>query len=182
LATLASVRVRQECARSLHHQLATATRLGRDDVGVPISAAPIASLFGLIKQHGVGPVQAANRMALRLPALGGLPTPEEAQQVLESTVAPQKALTAGVSSWTRQRRQRRAEPHALAQLGSGRDQGNVELIPPGKDRSERSNLISLPNGSKEVKGPLLQRHEVSPTQATMVGHQVQNPVKGRTPI
>jgi hypothetical protein len=76
----------------------------------------------------------------------------------------------------------RAEPHHLEQLGSGREQGNVELIPPGKDRSDRSNIIYLPNGYKEVKEPLSQHHETSPTQATGVGNQVQKPVKGRTPI
>src|SRR5215831_5249668 len=37
LDTMASVRVRQEFARYLHHQLATATRLGLADVGLPIS-------------------------------------------------------------------------------------------------------------------------------------------------
>ena len=121
-------------------------------------------------------------MALRIPALCGLPTPEEAQQVLEITVAQQRALTDGLSSLTKQRRQIRANPHNLEQLGSGRDQGNVELIPPGKDCSDRSNLIYFPNGYKEVEGPLPQLHEVSPTQATGVGNQVQNPVKGRTPI
>jgi hypothetical protein len=76
----------------------------------------------------------------------------------------------------------RANPHDLEQLGSGRDQGNVELIPPGKDRSDRSNIIYLPKGYKEVEGSLPQLHEVSPTQATVGGNQVQNPVKGRTPI
>ena len=182
LDTMASVRVRQEFSRSLHHQLETAKRLGLDDVGLPISSDPIESLFGLSKQHGVGPVKDANRMALRIPALCGLPTPEEAQQVLEITVAQQHALTDGVSSLTKQRRQMRTDPHHLEQLGNGRDQGNVELIPPGKDRSDQSNVIYLPNGYKEVEGPLPQRHEGSPTQATVVGNQVQNPVKGRTPI
>ena len=182
LDTMASVRVRQEFSRYLHHQLETATRLGLDDVGLPISSDPIESLFGLTKQHGVGPVKDANRMALRIPALCGLPMPEEAQQVLEITVAQQKALTDGVSSLTKQRRQMRVKPHDLEQLSSGRDQGYVELIPPGKDRSDRSNIIYLPNGYKEVQGPLLQRHAVSLTQATVVDHQVQNPVKGRTPI
>jgi hypothetical protein len=180
--TMASVRVRQEFSRYLHHQLETAKRLGLDDAGLPISSDPIESLFGLTKQHGVGPVKDANRMALRIPALCGLPTPEEAQQVLEITVAQQHALTDGVSSLTKQRRQMRAEPHHLEQLGNGRDQGNVELIPPGKDRSDRSNILYLPNGYKEVEGLLPQRHEVSPTQATVVGNQVQNPVKARTPI
>jgi len=182
LDTMASVRVRQEFSRYLHHQLETAKRLGLDDAGLPISSDPIESLFGLTKQHGVGPVKDANRMALRIPALCGLPTPEEAQQVLEITVVQQHALTDGVSSLTKQRRQMRAEPHHLEQLGNGRDQGNVELIPPGKDRSDRSNIIYLPHGYKEVEGLLPQRHEVSPTQATVVGNQVQNPVKARTPI
>src|SRR5207244_1571329 len=136
LDTMASVRVRQEFSRYLHHQLETAKRLGLDDAGLPISSDPIESLFGLTKQHGVGPVKDANRMALRIPALCGLPTPEEVQQVLEITVAQQRALTDGVSSLTKQRRQMRTEPHHLEQLGNGRDQDNVELIPPGKDRSD----------------------------------------------
>jgi len=182
LDTMASVRVRQEFARYLHHQLETATSLGLDTVGLPISSDPIESLFGLTKQHGAGPIKDANRMALRIPALCGVPTLEEARQVLEITVAQQQALTDGVPSLTKQRRQMRAEPHHLEQLGSGRDQGNVELIPPGKDRSDRSTIIYLPNGYKEVKESLPQRHEVSPTQATVVGNQVQNPVKDRTPI
>src|SRR5262249_47513550 len=182
LDTMASVRVRQEFARYLHHQLETATSLGLDKVGLPISSDPIESLFGLTKQHGVGPIKDANRMALRRPALCGLPTPEEAQQVLEITVAQQRALTDGVSSLTKQRRQMRANPHHLEQLGSGQDQGNVELIPPGKDCSDRSNLIYFPDGYKEVEGSLPQLHEVSLTQATVVGHQVQKPVRGRTPI
>jgi hypothetical protein len=170
LDTMASVRVRQEFSRYLHHQLETAKQLGLDAVGLPISSDPIESLFGLTKQHGVGPVKEANRMALRIPALCGVPTLEEAGQVLEITVAQQQALTDRVSSLTKQRRQMRGEPHHLEQLGSGRDQGNVELIPPGKDRSDRSNIIDLPNGDKEVKESLPQRHEVSPTQATVVGN------------
>jgi len=182
LDTMAAVRVRQAFSRYLHPQLETAKRLGLDEVGLPISSDPIESLFGLTKQHGVGPIQDANRMALRLPALCGVPTLEEARQVLEITVAQPRALSDGVASLTKQRRQRRAEPHPLEQLGSGRDQGNVALIPPGKDRSDRSNIIYLPNGYKEVKGPLSQRHETSPTQATGVDNQVQNPVKSRTPI
>jgi hypothetical protein len=182
LDTMASVRVRQEFARYLHHQLVTATSLGLDEVGLPISSDPIESLFGLTKQHGVGPVKDANRMALRIPALCGAPTLEEAQQVLEITVNQQQALSAGFASLTKQRRQMRTEPHHIEQLDSGRDQGNVELIPPGKDRADRSNIIYLPNGYKEVNEPLSQHLEISPTQATVVGNQVQKPVKDRKPI
>lgn len=182
LDTMASVRVRQEFSRYLHHQLATANQLGLDEVGLPISSDPIESLFGLTKQHGVGPVKDANRMALRIPALCGVPTREEVQQVLEITVNQQQALSHGVASLTKQRRQMRAEPHHLEQLGLEREPGNVELIPPGKDRADRSNIIYLPNGYKEIKEPLSQHHATSPPQATVVDNQVQKPVKGRTPI
>jgi hypothetical protein len=182
LDTMTSVRVRQEFSRYLHYQLESAKQLGLDEVGLPISSDPIESLFGLTKQHGVGPVKEANRMALRIPALCGVPTLKEAQQVLKITLNQQQALSDGVSSLTKQRRQMRAEPHYLEQLGSGREQGNVELIPPGKDRSDRSNILYLPNGYKEVKEPLSQPHKTLPTQATMVGDQVQKPGKGRTPI
>jgi hypothetical protein len=182
LDTMASVRVRQEFVHYLHHQLETAKQLGLDAVGLPISSDPIESLFGLTKQHGVGPIPDANRMALRLPALCGGPTLEEAQQVLEITVAQQRALSDGVASLPKQRRQIRAQPHHLEQLGSEREQGNVELIPPGKNCSDRSTIIYFPNRYNEVKEPLSQHHETSPTQATVGDHQVQKPVKSRTPI
>jgi hypothetical protein len=45
---------------------------------LPISSDPIELLFGLAKQHGVGLLKDANRMALRMPALCGLPTEQEA--------------------------------------------------------------------------------------------------------
>jgi hypothetical protein len=182
LDTMASVRVRQEFSRYLHHQLETAKALGLDHVGLPISSDPIESLFGLAKQHGVGPVKDANRIALRIPALCGTPTQEEVQQVLEITVAQQRALIDGVASLTKQRRQMRAQPHHLEELGSEREQGNVELIPPGKAPGDRPDILYWPNGYKEFKAPLSQHHETSPTQATVVGHRVQKPVKGRTPI
>jgi hypothetical protein len=181
LDTMASVRVRQEFARYLHHQLETAKQLGLDAVGLPISSDPIESLFGLTKQHGVDPLKDANRMALRIPALCGVPTLEEAQQVLAITVNQQQALSDGVASLPKQRRQMRAEPHHLEQLGSGREQGNVELIPSSKDCSDRSHIIYLANGYG-VQEPLSQQHETSPTQATVGGDRGQKPVKGRTPI
>jgi hypothetical protein len=182
LDTMAAVRVRQEFSRYLHHQLETAKQLGLDHVGWPISSDLIESLFGLTKQHGVGPVKDANRMALRIPALCGAPTLEEVQQVLEITGNQPQALSDGGASLTKQRRQLRGEPHHLAQLGSEREQGNVELIPLGKAPFDRPNIIDFPNGYKEVKDPLSHHHETSPTQATVVGNQVQKPVKGRTPI
>lgn len=166
LDTLASVRVRQEFSRYLQHQLATAKRLGLDEVGLPISSDPIESLFGLAKQHGAGPIKDANRMALRMPAFCGLPTQAEAQQVLEITVGQQHAFTNGCASLTKQQREMRVNPHHLEQLGHEREQGNVELIPSGKDGFERFDIIYLPKGYRDVEGLFPQRRKVSNTSAT----------------
>jgi hypothetical protein len=46
----------------------------------------------LAKQHGVGAIQDANRIALRLPALCGTPTREEVCQVLEVSVVEQQEM------------------------------------------------------------------------------------------
>jgi IS1 family transposase len=54
---------------------------------------------------------------------------------------------------TKQRRQMRANPHHLEQLGHGQQQGNVELIPPGEDRSDRSDIIYLTGNGGGPPGP-----------------------------
>jgi len=182
LDTMASVRVRQEFARYLHYQLETAKALGLDRVGLPISSDPIESLFGLAKQHGMGSIPDANRMALRLPALCGAPTQAEAQQVLGITVAQQRALSGERASLTKQRRQMRAQPQRLEELGSEREQGHVELLPPGKALCDRAHIIYFPNGYQELEEPLSQHHEALSTQTTVVGNQVQKPIKSQTPI
>ena len=56
-------------------------------MGVPISSDTIEALFGVGKRHGVGAISDATRIALRLPALCGTPTREEAEQVLGVSVA-----------------------------------------------------------------------------------------------
>ena len=60
--------IRLEFTAYLAHQLATATTLGLDHIGLPISSDSIESLFGVAKHHGVGETQDAARIALRLPA------------------------------------------------------------------------------------------------------------------
>src|SRR5262249_6303767 len=87
--TMPSSALRQEFRAYLDFELETATTLGLDHIGVPISSDTIESLFGVAKQHGVGETQDAARIALRLPALCGLPTREEAEQVLDVSVARQ---------------------------------------------------------------------------------------------
>src|SRR5216683_223475 len=96
--------VRQEFRAYLEVQLETAKTLGLDHVGLPISSDTIASLFGVAKHHGVGETQDAARIALRLPAFCGVPTREEAEQVLQVSVARQQEFTGGFTSLTQQRR------------------------------------------------------------------------------
>ena len=55
LDTMPSAAVRQECRAYLAYQLETATTLGLDHVGLPISSDAIASLFGVAKRHGCSP-------------------------------------------------------------------------------------------------------------------------------
>jgi hypothetical protein len=103
--TIPSQAVRHECAGSLQSQLETAKTLGLDQVGLPISSDAIASLCGVATHHGVGETQEAARLALRLPAFGGLPTREEAEQVRDISVARQQEVTGQGFSLTKQRRE-----------------------------------------------------------------------------
>src|SRR5207244_6362218 len=98
--SMPSAALRQEFRAYLDFELETATTLGLAHVGLPISSDTIESLFGVAKHHGGGETQDAARIALRLPALCGLPTREEAEQTLDVSVARQQAFTGQVSSCT----------------------------------------------------------------------------------
>ncbi len=150
---IASSTVRREFAGYLQYQLQTATTLGLDKVGLPISSDPIESLFGLAKQHGVGEIKDANRIALRLPALCSTPTREEAKQVLEISVAEQQEITGRFTSLTQQRREVLPNPDALERLGEEQAHTHVELIPSAKNRSNYQNTVNLSIGYKESCGP-----------------------------
>ena len=152
-----SVAVRREFTGSLHYQLQTATTLGLDYVGLPMSSDPIASLFGVAKQHGVGEIQDAGRIALRLPAFCGAPTRQEAQQVLEVSVAQQQALTAQCIFLTQQRRKLLSNPATLEDLGTAHASIHVEIIPSAKNRSNNLEIINLSNGYKETYRPEIHR-------------------------
>jgi hypothetical protein len=157
--TIPSVSVRREFTGYLHYQLQTATTLGLDHVGLPISSDPIESLFGLAKQHGVGEIKDAGRMALRLPAFCGVPTREEARQVLDVSVAVQKAVTAQCTSLTQQRRKVLPNPAALESLSTDQASIHVELIPSPKNRSNDRETIIFSNSYQEVYGPEMHRQE-----------------------
>ena len=150
IATIASGAVRHELTNYLPYQLRTATTLGLDHIGLPISSDPIESLCGVATHHGVGERQKAGRMALRLPAVCGAPTRQEAQQVLEVSVAQQQALTAHVTSLIQQRRMVCSTPDARERLGMDHVSYPLEIIPRAKNRSNNRAAINLSKNSKET--------------------------------
>src|SRR5947209_4950437 len=154
--TMPSSALRQEFRAYLDFELETATTLGLDHIGLPISSDAIESLFGVAKRHGVGETPDAHRMALRLPALCGVPTREEAEQVLDVRVARQREVTGQVISLTQQRREVLGHPERLESLSLDHATPHVELIPRPKNRSNYQEIINISNGYEECYGPPLQ--------------------------
>jgi hypothetical protein len=153
--TMPSSALRQEFRAYLDFELETATTLGLDHVGLPISSDALESLFGVAKRHGVGETQDANRIALRLSAFCGVPTREEAEQVLKVSVARQQELTAQFTSLTQQRREVLGHPERLESLSLEQATPHVELIASPKNRSNHQKIINISNGYEECYGPPL---------------------------
>jgi hypothetical protein len=151
--TMPSAALRQEFRAYLAFELETATTLGLDHIGLPISSDAIESLFGVAKPHGVGETQDAARIALRLPALCGVPTREEAEQVLQVSVARQQEVTAQFTSLTKQRREVLGNPERLESLSLHQAHPPVELIPRPKNRSNDQEVINISNGYRTLCGP-----------------------------
>jgi hypothetical protein len=150
-----SAALRREFRAYLEVQLATAKTLGLDHVGLPMSSDSIESLFGVAKQHGVGQTQDAARMALRLPALCGVPTREEAEQVLRVRVTRQLEMTGPLSSLTKQRREVLGHPERLESLGRNQGTPHVELLPSPKTRSNHETIVHISTGCENPSGPQL---------------------------
>jgi len=153
--TMPSSALRQEFRAYLDFELKTATTLGLDHIGVPISSDAIESLFGMAKSRGVGETQDAARIALRLPAFCGVPTREEAEQVLKVSVAKQQELTAQFTSLTKQRREVLGHPERLERLSLKQAIPHVALIPRPKNRSNDQEIINISNSYEECHGPPL---------------------------
>jgi len=154
--TMPSAALRREFAAYLEYQLETAKTLGLDRVGLPISSDAIESLFGVGKHHGVGETQDAARIALRLPAFCGVPTREEAEQVLEVSVARQHEFTGRLTSLTKQRREVLSHPEYLESLGMNQHQPHMELIPRPKNRSNNATSIKTSTTYAKRYGPGLE--------------------------
>ena len=150
---ISTTAIRREFTAYLAHQLATATTLGLDHVGLPISSDAIESLFGVAKHHGVGETQDAARIALRLLAFCGVPTREEAAQVLEVSVARQRAFTGGFTSLTQQRRDVLSHPERLESLGLEQGSSHVALIPSPENRPNDETRIKIPITYENPYGP-----------------------------
>jgi len=145
--------IRREFTAYLAHQLETATTLGLDHVGLPISSDSIESLFGVAKHHGVGETQDAARIALRLPAFCGVPTREEAAQVLEVSVARQREFTGGFTSLTQQRRAVLSHPERLESLRLEQGSSHVAHIPSPKNRPNNETRVKISITHENPYGP-----------------------------
>jgi hypothetical protein len=152
---LPSAAVRREFRAYLEVQLDTAQRLGLGHVGLPISSDSIESRFGVAKHHGVGHPQDAAQLALRLPALCGVPTREEAAQVLTVSVARQQELTGQFISLTKQRREVLGHPERLESLSQTQGKPQVELIRRPKNRSNHETIVHLSTSCENPSGPQL---------------------------
>lgn len=159
IADMPSAALRLEFSAYLECQLDTAKTLGLDQIGLPISSDPIESLFGVGKRHGTGQTQDAARIALRLPALCGTPTREEAEQVLGISVARQQEFTAPFTSLTQQRREVLGHPEHLESLSWGQGEPQVELMPSPINRSNHEGIVNISMSYEEQSGPQFVDHE-----------------------
>jgi hypothetical protein len=122
---------------------------------LPISSDTIESLFGVAKRHGVGQTQDAARIALRLPALCGVPTREEAEQVLGISVARQHEITGQCPSLTKQRREVLSHGKKLESLGQSLGEPQMELLPRPRNRANPVAIVNLSRTCENHYGPHL---------------------------
>jgi len=152
--SISSVGVRDDFRDYLHCHLDIAKKLGLEKIGMPITSDPLESLYGVGKQHGTGETSDANRIALRLPALCGTPTREEAELVVKLSVAEERDLIGDIPSLTKQRRRVLQHPEKLDSLAGDQAGAHLELIPGTKKRSKIPETIDIPSGYKNITGPV----------------------------
>ena len=130
-------------------------------MGWPISSDPIESLCGVGKRHGVGAISDATRIALRLPALCGTPTREEAEQVLGVRVARQHEFTAAMTSLTQQRREVLSHSAGLASVRREPHSPPWERIPRPKKREINEGSIHVKTMYENNDGTPFVPHDAS---------------------
>ena len=120
-------------------QLEIAEQLGLGQTGMPISSDNIESLFAIAKQHGTGEIKDAYRMAIRLPALCGLLTKEDAERVSKMTVKEQQEMVPSFYSLTQQRQKINPNP------------GSLDNIQPKDVVSKKFELIPHPKNEGKIE-------------------------------
>jgi len=125
----------------LNKHLTIAQTLGLNEVGLPISSDSIESLFGVAKHHGTGELKDANRIALRIPALCGELTRQDAENVLRITVEEQQQWVGSLPSLTRQRRDVFARDGSLDNIQKNDAKHNVTFIAGSKSGQKGHNML-----------------------------------------
>lgn len=150
--------------------LKLAADLNLDTLGLPISSDTIESLFGVSKQHGTGELKDANRIALRIPAMCGELTREEAQRVLSIRVKEQQEMLDSLPSLTQQRRQILSNPGSFDTLQGDEQKRNLALIPQTKNRAKNSISSSIAKDYEIIMAPFgaLEKPLYSPLQIEVV--------------
>jgi len=141
-------------------QLAIAEAIGMNGVGLPISTDQLESLFGTAKHHGTGEIKDANRIAMRLPALCGTFTMDEAAKVLDITVQQQQELMTA-DTLLKQRQQVLAHPGKLETLSSRSENKQIELLPTSKNRGKSDATSCNIYGINKFNGPSGEAKEMS---------------------
>ena len=108
--------------------LTIAQALGLNNIGLPIGSDSIESLFGVAKHHGTGEIKDANRIALRIPALCGELTREDAENVLRISVKEQQQYVGSLPSLTSQCREVLSQSGCLKNINTDDRKLNLTLI------------------------------------------------------
>lgn len=151
--TIPSEGVRRDFIAYLQRQFDTAAALGLEEIGLPISSDQVESLFGLAKQHGVGEIKDADRIAVRLPALCGALTRAEAERVMGVSVADQNEATSCITSLIKQRREILPNSDRLESLDINQVRAHVTLIPDAGNRSKKQEIVDLSNPYQKQYAP-----------------------------
>ena len=147
--------VRTGFKKWMDKQMTVAKNMGLDQTGMPISSDSIESLFGVSKQHGCAEIKDANRIALRIPAMCGELTSEEAQMVLDISVKEQREIEAPLASLTKQRRDILPNPGRFDEIVSAEAKKSLELIPRPKKRLKNIISFNITDPYKDTTGPVM---------------------------
>ncbi len=146
--------IRKGFSNWLDQHLILASNLGLKDAGMPSASDILESLFGIAKQHGTGNIKDANRIALRIPALCGTLTRNDAKRVLRISVKCQQEVEANLKSLTRQRRNILPNPGSINDGITGAIQ-NLELITKSGKREKTTKKGDISESYGNCIGPSL---------------------------